>query len=85
MIYLMMVLKKFFFRIFILLLLIFPINIISQIIINEISAHKGYLDEYGENTDWIEITNSLNNSFNLDDFILVMKLVILTNGNFQII
>ena len=63
-----MILKKFLFRTCIFSLLILPNNIISQIVINEISAHKGYLDEYGENTDWIEITNTLNTSFNLDNF-----------------
>ena len=70
MIYLGMILKKFFLKAFLFSLLIIPINIIGQIVVNEISAHKGYLDEYGENTDWIEITNTLNTSFNLDNFYL---------------
>jgi len=70
MIYLSMILKKFFLKAFLFSLLIIPINIIGQIVVNEISAHKGYLDEYGENTDWIEITNTLNTSFNLDNFYL---------------
>ena len=69
MIYLEMIFKKIFFN-FLLISLLIPANIIGQIVINEISAHKGYLDEYGENTDWIEITNSLNTSFNLDNFYL---------------
>jgi hypothetical protein len=50
MIYLRMILKKFFLKAFLFTLLIIPTNIIGQIVINEISAHKGYLDEYGENT-----------------------------------
>lgn len=70
MIYLGMILKKFFLKAFLFSLLIIPTNIIGQIVVNEISAHKGYLDEYGENTDWIEITNTLNTSFNLDNFYL---------------
>ena len=65
-----MILKKFFLKAFLFSLLIIPTNIIGQIVVNEISAHKGYLDEYGENTDWIEITNTLNTSFNLDNFYL---------------
>jgi hypothetical protein len=69
MIYLEMIFKKIIFS-FLLISLLIPANIIGQIVINEISAHKGYLDEYGENTDWIEITNSLNTSFNLDNFYL---------------
>lgn len=68
MIYLGMILKKFFLKAILFSLLIIPTKIIGQIVINEVSAHKGYLDEYGENTDWIEITNTLNTSFNLDNF-----------------
>lgn len=68
MIYLSMILKKFFLKAILFSLLIIPTKIIGQIVINEVSAHKGYLDEYGENTDWIEITNTLNTSFNLDNF-----------------
>ena len=54
-----MIFKKIIFN-FLVISLLIPANIIGQIVINEISAHKGYLDQYGENTDWIEITNSLN-------------------------
>ncbi|MCH1613410.1 MAG: CotH kinase family protein [Flavobacteriales bacterium] len=68
MIYLSMILKKFFLKAILFSLLIIPTKIIGQIVINEVSAHKGYLDEYGESTDWIEITNTLNTSFNLDNF-----------------
>ena len=63
-----MILKKFFLKAILFSLLIIPTKIIGQIVINEVSAHMGYLDEYGENTDWIEITNTLNTSFNLDNF-----------------
>ena len=50
MIYLSMILKKFFLKAILFSLLIIPTKIIGQIVINEVSAHKGYLDEYGEST-----------------------------------
>ena len=48
-----MILKKFFLKAILFSIIIIPTNIIGQIVVNEISAHKGYLDEYGEYTDWI--------------------------------
>ena len=54
-----MILKDLLSKPLIFLLSILPLNFTSQVVINEISAHKGYIDEYDENTDWIEITNNL--------------------------
>ena len=49
-----MILKDLLSKPLIFLLSILPLNFTSQVVINEISAHKGYIDEYDENTDWIE-------------------------------
>ena len=56
------------------LLLLFHCQIFfGQLRINEFSTKKGYTDEYGENVDWIEITNigssieSLNNYYLTDN------------------
>ncbi len=42
----------------------------SQVKINEFSASKGYIDEYGENVDWIELVNIGNSTLNLADYYL---------------
>ena len=65
-----MILKDLLSKPLIFLLSILPLNFTSQVVINEISAHKGYIDEYDENTDWIEITNNLNTSIDLNNFYL---------------
>ena len=63
--------KRLIFKICVLhVILIGPLLSFSQLKINEVSAHKGYFNEYDENTDWIEITNSINTSFNLNNFYL---------------
>ena len=54
----------------ILFLLAFPISFYSQLLINEVSVHKGYYDEFQEENDWIEIINSGSNTVNLYNYFM---------------
>ncbi len=48
----------------------FPYLFYSQILVNELSVHKGYLDEYQQENDWIEIINTGSSSVNLNNYYL---------------
>ena len=54
----------------ILFLSVFPISFYSQLLINEVSVHKGYYDEFQEENDWIEIINSGSNTVNLYNYFM---------------
>ena len=54
----------------ILFLLVFPTSFYSQLLINEVSVHKGYYDEFQEENDWIEIINSGSNTVNLYNYFM---------------
>ena len=47
-----------------------PYLFYSQILVNEISVHRGYLDEYQVENDWIEIINTGSSSVNLNNYYL---------------
>ena len=47
-----------------------PYLFFSQILVNELSVHKGYLDEYQVENDWIEIINTGSSSINLNNYYL---------------
>ena len=42
----------------------------SQLLLNEISVHKGLYDEFQEENDWIEIINSGSNTVNLNNYFM---------------
>ena len=68
--------------------LIFNLIIITtawsqNVVINEISAHKGYFDYHGEEYDWIELYNNSNSEINLSNYYLSDDLNNLENGNYQ--
>ena len=46
----------------------------AQVVINEFSAHKGVIDENGNESDWIEIINSSNQVENLSNYFLTDNL-----------
>ena len=46
----------------------FPCLFYSQILVNELSVHKGYLDEYQQENDWIEIVNTGSSSVTLNNY-----------------
>ena len=52
----------------------------GQLRINEFSTKKGYTDEYGENVDWIEITNIGSSTESLNDYYLTDNENNLGNG-----
>ena len=54
----------------ILFLLVFPTSFYSQLLINEVSVHKGHYDEFQEENDWIEIINSGSNTVNLYNYFM---------------
>ena len=47
-----------------------PYLFFSQLLVNELSVHKGYLDEYQVENDWIEIINTGSSSVNLNNYYL---------------
>ena len=47
-----------------------PYLLFSQILVNELSVHKGYLDEYQVENDWIEIINTGSSTINLNNYYL---------------
>ena len=42
----------------------------AQLKINELSAHKGYTDETGDDCDWIEVINVGTSTLDLSDYFI---------------